>query len=402
MRRPLEGIRVLDLTIWQKGTYASAMLADLGADVLKIEEPGSGDPGRYFDVIADVGLSSYFEAHNRGKRSVAINLKHPAGRDVLLRLAQSADVFLTNFRAAAIERMGLTFEELRAANDRIVYVQASGHGHIGDEADLGSFDLLAQARGGLMSMTGEPDGPPVPGGVPLADQVGALHAAIAILAGIIARNATGAGLRLDTSLLGSQLSLQSFNITHFLFGGDVPKRRHLAGPTPFWHTYRAGDGKWFVIGMLLDRAWPDVVHAIGRPELASDPRFATYRDRVATHAADLIAILDDVFATAPAREWIDRLNAVGMFAAPVQDYAEVAEDAQVRANQYVHEVHRDDGAPVRLVGVGMCVDGEPVTVQRLAPQLGAHTEEALLDAGYTWDEITALRANNIIGPTKPE
>jgi crotonobetainyl-CoA:carnitine CoA-transferase CaiB-like acyl-CoA transferase len=152
--------------------------------------------------------------------------------------------------------------------------------------------------------------------------------------------------------------------------------------------------------MLLDRAWPDVAHAIGRPDLADDPRFQTYRDRVAHHAAELIAILDDVFATAPAREWVDRLNAVGMFAALVQDYAQVAEDPQVLANQYVHEVPRDGAGPVRIVGIGMCVDGEPVTVQRLASQLGADTEQTLLDAGYTWDEIAALRAGNIIGPGK--
>jgi crotonobetainyl-CoA:carnitine CoA-transferase CaiB-like acyl-CoA transferase len=400
MRRPLEGIRVLDLTIWQQGTYASAMLADLGADVVKVEEPGSGDPGRYFAVAEAVGLSSYFEAHNRGKRSIALNLKDPAARDVFLRLAASADVFLTNFRTSAIERMGLTYDALRTANGRIVYVQASGHGQYGDEADMGSFDLLAQARGGLMSVTGEPDGPPEPAGVPVGDQVGALHAAIAVLAGIVARDATGSSLRMDTSLLGSQLSLQSFNITNYLFSGDVPKRRSRGGPTPFWRTYQASDGNWFVIGMLLDRAWPDVAHVIGRPELADDARFATFRDRAAVHAADLIAVLEEAFVAAPARHWVDRLNAVGMFAAPVQDYAQVAVDPQVLANGYIHEVPRPDGEPVRVVGIGMCVDGEPVTVQRLASQLGADTEAVLLEAGYSWDEITSLRERGIIGAPK--
>ncbi|MHB8377780.1 MAG: CaiB/BaiF CoA transferase family protein, partial [Dehalococcoidia bacterium] len=208
MRRLLEGFRVLDLTIWQQGTYASAVLADLGADVIKIEERQSGDPGRHFDVAPDLGLSAYFEAHNRGKRSVAIDLKHERGREALLAIARNADVFLTNFRAAAIERLGLGYEALAAANASIIYVQASGHGAYGDEADLGSFDILAQARGGLMSVTGEPDDPPLPAGVPIADQVGALHATIAILAGLLGRNATGRGMRLDTSLLGSQVSLQ--------------------------------------------------------------------------------------------------------------------------------------------------------------------------------------------------
>ncbi len=400
MRRPLEGIRVLDLTIWQQGTYASAVLADLGADVIKVEEPQSGDPGRYFDVIRPLGLSAYFEAHNRGKRSIALNLKHPRGRDVFFELVKQADVFLTNFRMSAVERMGLTYGALSATNPALVYVQASGHGHYGDDADLGSFDILAQARGGLMSVTGEPGDPPLPAGVPIADQVGALHAAIAVLAGLTGRTATGRGMRIDTSLLGSQLSLQAFNIMRHLFSGELPARRERGGPTPFWRAYRAGDGRWFVIGMLLDRAWPGVALAVGRPELTRDGRFDTYRKRTVEHAAELIAILDETFLTAPAKQWVDRFNAVGMFAAPVQDYADVAADPQVLANKYVHEVPRPGHPPVRMTGVGMAIDGEPVTVQRLAPQLGEHTEAVLLEAGFTWDDIAALRADGVVGPVK--
>jgi crotonobetainyl-CoA:carnitine CoA-transferase CaiB-like acyl-CoA transferase len=398
MQRPLEGIRVLDLTIWQQGTYASAVLADLGADVIKIEETESGDPGRHFWIAKDIGLSAYFEAHNRGKRSLALNLKHPRGREVFMTLAKEADALLSNYRISAMERLGLDYDSVAAVNPRIVYVQASGFGHTGDERDGGAFDLLAQARGGIMSRTGEPDDPPLPAGPPIADQVGALHACIAVLTGILGRNATGRGMRLDTSLLGSEISLQAFDITNYLFSGVVPKRSERGGSRPFWRVYRGGDGKWFVIGMLLDRAWKDVCEIIGRPDLCDDDRFDTFAKRTTSGTKELIALLDEVFATAPAREWIDRLNSVGMFSAPVQDYAEIAEDPQVVANAYVHEVSHPGRDPVRMAGSGIAIDGEAVRIERLAPGHGEHTEEILLEAGYSWAEITSLRDEGVIGP----
>jgi len=398
MLRPLDGIRVLDLTIWQQGTYATAVLADLGADVIKVEERASGDPGRFAWLDHELGLSSYFEAHNRGKRSIAIDLKQAQGREVCLRLAAGADVFINNFRISAIERLGLTYEALSTVNPRLIYVQASGFGPVGPEADAGAFDILAQARGGFASTNGEPDDPPLPAQVPIADQAGALHATIAILSGLVGRSASGRGMRLDTSLLGSQISLQAFDIATHLFTGRLRPRSARGGSRPFWRTYRAGDGRWFVIGMLLDRAWPDLAHAIGRPELAEDERFGTYIGRVGTHAAALIAIFDEVFQTASAREWVDRLNGVGMFAAVVQDYADVGADEQAVANGYIQEVAHPGREPVRLPGIGISIDGEPVRIRRLAPHHGEHTEDVLLEAGYSWEEIAALRERGVVGP----
>ena len=398
MQRPLEGLRVLDLTIWQQGTYATAMLADLGADVVKIEERASGDPGRFAWFMPDLGLSSYFEAHNRGKRSIAIDLKHPQGLAVFLRLAATADAFVNNFRIAAIERLGIGYDALAAVNPGIVYVQASGFGPAGPDADAGAFDFLAQARGGFASTNGEPDDPPVPAQVPIADQVGALHAAVAVLTGLVSRNATGRGMKLDTSLLGSQISLQAFDIATHLFSDKLRPRSYRGGSRPFWREYLAGDGKWFVIGMLLDRAWDDVCRVIGRPDLIDDERFDTFLRRIGTNSEALIAILDDVFLTASAHEWVGRLNAIGMFAAIVQDYAEVAADPQVVANRYIHEVAYPGHDAVRMPGIGIAVDGEPVTIAHLAPQHGEHTEEVLLEAGYTWDEIALLGAAGVVGP----
>ena len=400
MQRPLEGTRILDFTIWQQGTYATAMLADLGADVVKIEERASGDPGRFAWVHPELGLSSYFEAHNRGKRSIAIDLKRAEGRGVFLRLAAEADVVVTNFRIAAVERLGLGYDAVSAVNPRIVYVQASGFGPAGPDADAGAFDFLAQARGGFASTNGEPDDPPLPTQVPIADQVGALHAAIAILTGLVSRNVTGVGLKLDTSLLGSQISLQAFDIAAHLFSGKLRPRAYRGGSRPFWREYRAGDGTWFVIGMLLDRAWDDICRIIGRADLIDDPRFDTFARRAGVNAEALIAILDEAFLTAGAREWVDRLNAVGMFAAVIQDYAEVAADPQVVANSYVHDVEHPGHAPVRMPGIGMSIGGEPVTITHLAPHHGEHTEEVLLQAGYTWDEIAQLTAAGVVGPAR--
>lgn len=400
MQRPLEGIRVLDLTIWQQGPYGTAMLADLGADVVKIEERASGDPGRSAWMNPDLGLSSYFEAHNRGKRSIALDLKRADGRDVFMRLAATADVLVNNFRINAISRLGLDYDSVAAVNPAIVYVQASGYGPVGPDAAEGAFDFLAQARGGFASSNGEPDDPPLPTQVPIADQVGALHVTIAVLTGLVSRNATGRGMKLDTSLLGSQISLQAFDIATYLFTDKLRARAYRGGSRPFWREYLAGDGKWFVIGMLLDRAWESVCDVIAQPALIDDPRFATYIGRVGTNADALIAILDEVFLRGNARDWVAKLNAIGMFAAVVQDYEDVAADPQVTENGYIHEVAYPGHDPVRLPGIGIAVNGEPVTIPHLAPNHGAHTEDVLLEAGYTWDEIARLNTAGIIGPSR--
>jgi crotonobetainyl-CoA:carnitine CoA-transferase CaiB-like acyl-CoA transferase len=395
----LAGIRVLDMTIWQQGTSCSAMLADLGADVVKIEEPVRGDPGRGLHRIEQAGgLSGYFQALNRGKRSLALDLKHPQGRDVFLRLARTADVFLSNFRPGVCERLGIGYDELRAANPRIVYARASGYGPHGPDAEAGAFDILGQARGGLMAVTGEPDGAPKNAGAPIADQVGGILAAFGILAALLARQRTGEGQQVDVSLLGSVMALQSFNITNYLFSGELPRRFPRAGFTPFWNAYRGSDGRYFAVGMLLNRGWPEVCEVIGRLELLDDERFASYRSRVAGHAPELIAILDEAFAQRPADDWVRLLNERGIYSARVQDYEEIARDPQVLANGYIAEVPRPDGAPLRMVTTPVQLSATPARIRGLAPEHGQHTEEVLLEAGYTWEEIAALRREGAVGP----
>ena len=402
MQLPLAGVRVIDLTVYQHGPYASTILANLGADVIKVEDVRSGDPGRYAWYSRGTGLSSFFQAHNHGKRSIAIDLKKPRGRDVFLRLAEASDVLMHNFRIAAIERLGLDYDAVSAVNPRLVYVQASAYGPAGDERDAGAFDYVAQARSGFASTNGEPDDPPLPSVVAIGDQSGALHACIAVLAGLAGRAATGHGAKYDTSLLGSMLAMQSFDIDNYLFTGELRERFYNGGTRPFWRVYRAGDGKWFVIGMLLDRAWPEVCEVIGRPELVDDHRFATYRSRMFDEAPALMAILEDAFLSAPADAWVERLNAIGMLAAPVQDHADVSRDPQVAANAYIQHVERDGAEPVRMVSIGMTIDDAPVPIPRLAPELGEHTEAVLLELGYSWSDIVDLRADGVIGPARTD
>ena len=399
MAGALEGIRVLDMTIWQQGTSCSAMLADLGADVVKIEEPERGDPGRGLHRIEQAGgLSGYFQALNRGKRSLALDLKHPQGRDVFLRLARDADVFVTNFRPGVCERLGIGYADVSEANPRIIFACASGYGREGPEAGQGAFDILGQARGGLMAVTGEPDGLPKNAGAPIADQVGGMLAAFGILAAIIHRERTGEGQQVDVSLLGSVMALQSFNITSYLLSGELPRRFPRGGFTPFWNTYRGSDGKYFTLAMLLNRGWPEICQAIGRPELVEDERFLSYRGRVADHASQLIAILDEGFVAQPAAHWVRVLNEAGVFCSLVQDYADLADDPQVLANGYIVDVTREDAPPVRMVSTPVQLSRSPAHIRGVAPELGQHTEEVLLEAGYSWEEIEALRGAGAVGP----
>jgi crotonobetainyl-CoA:carnitine CoA-transferase CaiB-like acyl-CoA transferase len=397
MAGALESIRVLDMTVWQQGTSCSTMLADMGADVVKIEDL-AGDPGRGFNRIeSEGGLSPYFQALNRGKRSVAINLKHAGGREALLRLASGADVFLTNFRPGVCERLGIGYEDLAGVNPRIIFARASGYGPAGPEAGAGAFDLLGQARGGLMSVTGEPEGWPKNVGAPIADQTGGIMAAFGIVTALLHRERSGEGQQVDVSLLGSVMALQSLNITTSLLTGAEQQRFPRAGRTPFWNVYRGGDGKHFAIAMLLNRAWHEICDVIGRPELEHDERFESFRPRVIDNAAALIDILDEAFARRPADEWVRVLNEHGIYAARVQSYADLPDDPQVVANDYLVDIQREGGAPLRMVATPVQMSKTPGHIRGLAPELGQHTEELLLEAGYSWEDLEELRAEGVIG-----
>jgi CoA:oxalate CoA-transferase len=387
---PLSGLKVIDCTIWQQGTYASAMLADFGADVIKVEGPDSPDPGR------GVG-DAYFQSHNRNKKGIVLDLKHPDGRETLLKLVENADVFVQNMRQGVMEKLGLAYEDLKARNPRIIYASASGYGSKGPQRKWPAMDILGQARGGTMMTMGPPDLAPIFAFGGMADQVGAMSLSYGILIALWHRARTGEGQQLDASLLGGQVMLQSFNITGTLFTGVVPERRKREEAAPMWNVYQCKDGRWIALSMSqLGRWWVPFCEAVGRLDLRDDPRFCEFAAHY-QHRGELVTELDALFAQKDQWEWVEFLCEQGLPCAPVQDYGQIIEDPQVLANDYIVEYDHPSGERRKIVGPAVQLDATPGTIRHGAPEFGEHTEEVLLAHGFTWDEIAALKESGAVG-----
>jgi crotonobetainyl-CoA:carnitine CoA-transferase CaiB-like acyl-CoA transferase len=401
MPMPLEGLRVIDWTIWQQGPVASAMLGDLGADVIKLESKDGGDPGRGIVAIAGqkARLNFYFEANNRNKQSLALDLKKPEAREIVHRLAAVSDVFVQNFRKGVADRLGLGADALRARNPRLIYANATGYGPEGPESGDPSFDQLGLARSGIMFAAGEPDMPPQPIGGGIADQMGAILLAYGVLAAVVARERYGVGQVVDASHLGSMSFLQGLSLTSRLINGAafprVPRSRAF---NPLWNHYRCGDDKWLALGMLQpDRYWADFTRAIGRPELETDARFATMGVRAGNCAA-LIEILDQVFASKPRAEWLDILRKGGDFIFTiVNSLNDLPDDPQMIANEYIRDFDHPTHGPTKYVGIPVRLSETPGSIRAPAPEHGQHTEILLTDLlGYSWDEVAGLRERGVI------
>ena len=402
MPMPLEGLRVIDWTIWQQGPVASAMLGDLGAEVIKIESRDGGDPGR--GLVAVAGTESkrvnfYIEANNRNKQSITLDLRQPEAREIVYRLAAVSDVFVQNFRKGVADRLGLGYEALRAHNDLLIYANATGYGPEGPESGEPSFDQLGLARSGIMFAAGEPDHPPLPIGGGIADQMGAIMLAYGVLAAVVARERYGMGQVVDASHLGSMSFLQGLSLSSRLINGAAfPRMSRKGAFNPLWNHYQCGDGLWLALGMLQpDRYWADFAKAIGRPELASDERFATMPVR-AGNAAACIAILDEVFATKPRAEWLEILRRGGDFIYTIVNRVDdLAEDPQMLANDYVIDFDHPSHGPTKYVGIPVRLSETPGSVRLPAPEHGQHTELVLTELlGYGWDEVGALRERGVI------
>ena len=392
----LEGVRVLDFTIFQQGPQASLAFADMGADVIKVEAPRFGDLGRVLGSTGEDRFSPYFLAHNRGKRSITLNLKTDEAKRICLRLAEDSDVMIHNFRTGVMERLGLGYEEVSQANSRIIYGHASGWGTKGPRASHPAFDLAAQAQGGLISVTGEPDGYPLPAGVSVADYVGAINLALAVVTALYVRERTGKGQKVETSLLGGQIAMQAWELQYYMVHQTLGKagRGHQYIPT-IWHVFKTADS-YVVVGGLLPDSWPGFCEAMGLPELEDDPRFANYGDMLANRE-ELYAILDETFVKKPTEEWMELLTAADCICAPVASYQDLVNDPQVRANDYIIEVDHPTRGRMPVVGAPWRFSETPVKVAAAAPELGQHTEEILQKLGYSWEQIGALREQDVLG-----
>jgi formyl-CoA transferase/CoA:oxalate CoA-transferase len=383
---PLTGVRVLDLTSSFAGPTATATLGALGADVVKVEHPGRGDEARDWGPPFFEGGSVMFFSVNAGKRSLALDLKQPAGLDVLLRLADGADVLVQSLRPGTAERLGFGPEAVRARNPRLVYASIGAFGRRGPLAGEPGYDPLMQAVAGIMSVTGEPDGPPVRVGASLVDIGTGVWAALAIVAALH----EGEGRTLDLALYETALSLLPYQLADVLAGNEASGRHGTAFPliVPY-QVFATADGELMIVA-ANDRLFARTCEAIGAPGLARDPRFASNPLRVANRA-ELVALLEERLAAQPTEDVLGRLRAAGVPAAPVNDLAAVAADEQLRASGILQEL-----AGRELVSPPLSADGERVRYRSEPPLLGQHSREILRDAGFSDEEVGALVAAAVV------
>jgi crotonobetainyl-CoA:carnitine CoA-transferase CaiB-like acyl-CoA transferase len=395
--RLLGGVRVLDLSHMLAGPYGSMLLADMGADVIKIEAPGGGDPMRAMGPpFLGGGESAYFLAVNRNKKSVAVNLSEAAGREVFLDLVRAADVVWENFRPGVLARLGCDYGTLSAANPRLVLCSISAYGQDGPYRHWPAFDLALQAMGGGMSLTGEPDGHPVRMGLPMGDLTGGIMGALAVAAALFRRQLSGQGAHIDLSLLDCQASLLTYLAQYFWTDGRVP------GPQGSGHEsvvpYQAlatRDGH--VIVAVFERFWSGFCRAAGHPEWERDPRFAGNRDRVA-HREALMPLVEAAFARCTTEEWLARLSAEDVPAAPIQSVDRVLADPQLRLRQMVVEMRHPRHGTIPTLGTPVKVDGRMELEVAPPPALGEHTEGVLREVlKYPTERIAELRRRGVIG-----
>lgn len=393
MTRALQDVRVLDVTQVMAGPFCAMLLCDMGADVIKVESP-AGDSSRRM-AGARGSDSASFNAVNRGKRGVVIDLKAAGGPDVLRRLASHADVFVENYRPGVLGRLGLDHGALRGLNPRLIYASISGYGQTGPAAHKGGFDLVAQGVSGLMSVTGEPDRPPVKVGVPLTDLGAGLFAACGILAALHARERTGEGQLVDTSLVDAGVALSVWEATE-LFSRDV-----VPGPLGSAHrmsapyqAVRCADG-YITLGAANDRIFRRLAELLGHPEWLEDVRFENDSSRV-EHRAALADLIERVTSERSREYWLDRLEAHDIPCGPINDYREVMADPQIRAREMVVETRHPTLGTLSTLGTPIKLSGTPLTPGRPAPLLGQHTDEVLSAAGYREDEIAALRTAQVV------
>ncbi len=391
----LQGMRVLDVSQVMAGPFCALLLGDMGADVIKVEKPNGGDDSRRMAPPFINGESAAFLAMNRNKRSICIDLKQPAGKDLFRQLAARADVIVENFRPGTMESLGLGYRELSAEHPELIYCSISGFGQTGPYRERSGFDLIAQGMSGLMSVTGHPGQPPIKVGVPLADLNAGLFGALGVLTAYVHRLCTGKGQYVDTSLLEAGLAYTVWESAIYFATGNVPvplgSAHRLSAPYQAFHT---ADG-YINIGAANQSNWEKLCAVLERPDLLNDPRFRDNPARI-TRAAELAEELDRCFVQRTTAEWLARLEAAGVAAGPVYDMKGVYDDPQVQAREMRVELEHPRAGRISHIGIPVKLSETPGAIRRPAPLLGEHTDEILRELDMDESAIAALRDKHIV------
>ena len=401
--QPLNNIRILDITRALAGPYCTMMLGDLGADVIKVERPGSGDETRGWGPPfvgkpygPYPGESAYFIAANRNKRSVTVNIQSAEGKEIIHRLAGISDVLVENYRTGDLNKLGLGYPDLHRLYPKLIYCSVSGYGRTGPYADRPGYDAILQAEGGMMSITGPIDGPPSRAGIPIIDITSGMFAATAILAALRARDMTGEGQLVDISLFDSHVALLTNVASNYLVGGKPPSRLGNAHPNLVpYDAFSARDG-WFIVGVANEKQWGQLCDLLARPDMKTDTRFAANRDRV-TNRDILVAELNQIFSQRDANDWLADLTKAGLPCGRINSIPEVFDHPQAQARELTLEADHASAGTVRLPGFPYKFSQTPAEIQKPPPLLGEHTEEVLTSLlNYLSGEVASLRDKGAI------
>ena len=393
---PLTGITIVDLTRVLSGPYCTMLLADMGARVIKIEQPGKGDDTRAWGPPFVKGESAYFLSVNRNKESVTLDFKHPDGRAALEHLVAKADVLVENFRPGTLDRAGFGYEALAPRFPRLIHCSVSGFGQTGPERDRAGYDAVIQAEGGLMSITGDADGPPYRLGVAIADIAAGMFAAQGISLALFHRERTGRGQQVDIGMLDSVAALLTYQASIYFATGSSPARMGNRHPTIVpYEPYPTKNGD-FVLAVGNDDLWRRFCRVIGREELGNDPRYATNAERVARRQ-ELRAMLTEILSARTREEWIEALGAAGVPCGSVREVKDVLNDPHLAAREMVRHVFHPTAGDVRVLGTPIKLSASPGSVHTAPPTLGQHTEDVLIGyLGYTQQDVARLRAQKAI------